>query len=223
VPLRHHYFVNDRIYDTFRAGRKGGASKEHREQASQALAGVPNPDVIMLERRAQQRNRVSNKGRRQAPSVRLRWPSRQQVVEELAARSWLPAILFVFSRKGCEDAAEQLHRAGVRLTSSEERTEIAALIDTLLGDLPAADLEVLDYAGFRARAIDGIAAHHAGMVPAFKECVEVLFQRGLLKVVAATETLALGINMPARTVVLERLEKWNGESHVLLTRGSTRS
>jgi ATP-dependent RNA helicase HelY len=219
VPLRHHYFVNDRLYDTFRAGRKGGATREHRERASQALAGVPNPDVIMLERRAQQRNRVSNKGRRQAPSVRLRWPSRPQVVEELAARSWLPAILFVFSRKGCEDAAEQLHRAGVRLTSAEERTEIAALIDTLLGDLPAADLEVLDYASFRARALDGIAAHHAGMVPAFKECVEVLFQRGLLKVVAATETLALGINMPARTVVLERLEKWNGESHVLLTPG----
>jgi ATP-dependent RNA helicase HelY len=107
----------------------------------------------------------------------------------------------------------------VRLTSGPERDEIAALIDTLLGDLPAGDLEVLDFAGFRARALDGIAAHHAGMVPAFKECVEVLFQRGLLKVVAATETLALGINMPARTVVLERLEKWNGESHVLLTPG----
>ncbi len=219
VPLRHHYFVNDRVYDTFRAGRKGGATKEHRERASQALAGVPNPDVVMLERRARQRNRVSNKGRRQAPSVRLRWPSRPQVVEELAARSWLPAILFVFSRKGCEDAAEQLHRAGVRLTTGEDRTEIAAVIDTLLGELPDADLEVLDYAGFRARALDGVAAHHAGMVPAFKECVEVLFQRGLLKVVAATETLALGINMPARTVVLERLEKWNGESHVLLTPG----
>ncbi len=219
VPLRHHYFVNDRIYDTFRAGRKGGSSREHRERASQALAGVPNPDVVMLERRSRQRNRVSNRGRRQGPAVRLKWPSRPQVVEELAARSWLPAILFVFSRKGCEDAAEQLHRAGVRLTTGPEREEIAALIDTLLGGLPEGDLEVLDFAGFRARALDGIAAHHAGMVPAFKECVEVLFQRGLLKVVAATETLALGINMPARTVVLERLEKWNGESHVLLTPG----
>ena len=219
VPLRHHYFVNGRIYDTFRAGRKGGASREHRDRASQALAGVPNPDVVMLERRSQQRNRVSNKGRRQGPAVRLRWPSRPEVVEELAARSWLPAILFVFSRKGCEDAAEQLQRAGVRLTTAAERTEIAALIDTLLADLPASDLEVLGFDAFRARALDGIAAHHAGMVPAFKECVEVLFQRGLLKAIAATETLALGINMPARTVVLERLEKWNGESHVLLTPG----
>ncbi len=219
VPLRHHYFVNNSIYDTFRAGNKKGASREHRDRASQALGGVPNPDVVMLERRARQRNRVSNKGRRQAPSVRLRWPDRADVVDALAQRRWLPAILFVFSRKGCEDAVEQLQRAGVRLTSAAERTEIAALVDTLLGELPAADLAVLGYERFRAGLLDGVAAHHAGMVPAFKECVELLFQRGLLKVVVATETLALGINMPARTVVIERLEKWNGESHVLLTPG----
>jgi ATP-dependent RNA helicase HelY len=219
VPLRHHYFVNDRLYDTFRAGRKGGASKEHRERASQALAGVPNPEVVMLERRSRQRNRVSNKGRRMGPDVRLRWPSRPMAVAELAERSWLPAIIFVFSRKGCEDAVEQLVRAGVRLTNARERREIEVLVDSLLGDLPAADLQVLGYGRFRAALLDGVAAHHAGMVPAFKECVEVLFQRNLLKVVVATETLALGINMPARTVVIERLEKWNGESHVLLTPG----
>lgn len=219
VPLRHHYFVNDRIYDTFRAGRKGGASREHRERAAQALAGVPNPDVVMLERRARQRNRVSGKGRRMAPEVRLRWPGRPHVVEELAARRWLPAIVFVFSRQGCESAVEQLLLAGVRLTSAAERTEIAAIVDTMLADLPEADLAVLGFERWRSGLLDGIAAHHAGMVPAFKECVEVLFQRGLLKVVVATETLALGINMPARTVVIERLEKWNGESHVLLTPG----
>ncbi len=219
VPLRHHYFVNDKVHDTFRAGRKGGASKEHRDQARQALGGVPNPDVVMLERRARQRNRVSNRGRRMPPDVRLRWPSRPQVIDELAARKWLPAILFVFSRQGCEDAVEQLLRARVRLTSAAERTEIATLVDTMLGDLPDDDLRVLGFERWRSGLLDGVAAHHAGMVPAFKECVEVLFQRGLLKVVVATETLALGINMPARTVVLERLEKWNGESHVLLTPG----
>ncbi|MCC5949037.1 MAG: DEAD/DEAH box helicase [Nitriliruptoraceae bacterium] len=219
VPLKHHYFVNDTVYDTFRAGRKGGASKEHRERASQALAGVPNPEVMMLERRARQRNRVSNKGRRMGPDVRLRWPSRPHVVAELHERGWLPAIQFVFSRKGCEDAVEQLITAGIRLTTAAERREIAALVDTLLGDLPPADLEVLGFRRFRAAVIDGIAAHHAGLVPIFKECVELLFQRGLLKLVVATETLALGINMPARTVIIERLEKWNGESHVLLTPG----
>ncbi|WP_052667519.1 DEAD/DEAH box helicase [Nitriliruptor alkaliphilus] len=219
VPLRHHYFVNQTVHDTFRAGRKGGATREHREAASQALGGVPNPDVLMLERRARTRNRVSNKGRRQGPDVRLRWPSRPQVVEELAERRWLPAILFVFSRQGCEDAVAQLRVAGVRLTSEQEREEIAAIVDSMVGDLPDGDLRVLGFPTWRAGLIDGIAAHHAGMVPAFKEVVEVLFQRNLLKVVVATETLALGINMPARTVVIERLEKWNGESHVLLTPG----
>jgi ATP-dependent RNA helicase HelY len=219
VPLRHHYFVNGTVYDTFRAGRKGGATREHREAASQALAGVPNPDVVMLERRARSRNRVSGKGRRQASDVKLRWPSRPQVVEELAERRWLPAILFVFSRQGCEDAVSQLLQAGVRLTTPEQATEIAAIVDTMVGDLPDADLRVLGFSRWRAGLMDGIAAHHAGMVPAFKEVVEVLFQRGLLGVVVATETLALGINMPARTVVIERLEKWNGESHVLLTPG----
>jgi ATP-dependent RNA helicase HelY len=219
VPLRHHYFVNDRLYDTFRPGRKGSATREHRERASQALGGVPNPDVVMLERRARQRNRVTNKGRRMGPDVKLRWPSRPHVVEELAHRSWLPAIIFVFSRQGCESAVEQLLLAGVRLTSTHEREQIAALVDTMMADLPEADLRVLNFDTWRAGLLDGIAAHHAGMVPAFKETVEVLFQRGLLKVVVATETLALGINMPARTVVIERLEKWNGESHVLLTPG----
>jgi ATP-dependent RNA helicase HelY len=219
VPLRHHYFVNDKVHDTFRAGRKGGASREHRERASQALAGVPNPDVLMLERRARTRNRVSNKGRRMGSDVRLRWPGRPQVVDELAARNWLPAILFVFSRQGCEDAVSQLLHAGVRVTDRDEREEIAAIVDTMVADIPAADLRVLGFSRWRSGLLDGVAAHHAGMVPAFKEVVEVLFQRGLLKVVVATETLALGINMPARTVVIERLEKWNGESHVLLTPG----
>ncbi len=219
VPLRHHYFVNDRVYPTFRAGQKKGSSKEYRDRAAQALAGVPNPDVVMLEKRSRTRNRVSNKGRRQGPDVKLRWPGRPQVAAELDHRGWLPAIFFVFSRQGCESAVEQLVRAGVRVTTDEERDEIASLVDTMLGDLPAEDLRVLGHDKWRAALIDGVAAHHAGMVPAFKEVVEVCFQRGLLKVVVATETLALGINMPARTVVIERLEKWNGESHVLLTPG----
>jgi ATP-dependent RNA helicase HelY len=219
VPLRHHYFVNQTVYDTFRAGRKGGATREHREAASQALGGIPNPDVLMLEKRARTRNRVSGKGRRLASDVKLRWPSRPQVIAELAERRWLPAIQFVFSRQGCEDAVSQLLLAGVRLTDAEQREQIAAIVDSMVVDLPEADLKVLGFPSWRAGLLDGIAAHHAGMVPIFKEVVEVLFQRGLLQLVVATETLALGINMPARTVIIERLEKWNGESHVLLTPG----
>ena len=94
------------------------------------------------------------------------------------AAAGCPAIIFVFSRAGCEKAVQELVRSGIRLTTREERDEIARTVDTLLADLPAEDLAVLDHATWRAALLDGIAAHHAGMVPAFKEAVEVCFQMG---------------------------------------------
>jgi ATP-dependent RNA helicase HelY len=97
--------------------------------------------------------------------------------------------------------------------------EIAAIIDERTGSLPEEDLHVLGFWEWREGLLAGLAAHHAGLVPAFKETVEECFVRGLVKAVFATETLALGINMPARTVVLERLVKWNGEAHVDVTPG----
>jgi ATP-dependent RNA helicase HelY len=219
VPLRHHYFVNDRVYPTFRTSQQGTQSKERREAAAQARGGVPNPDVVMLERNARATSRVSKRGRHQRRGPRLRWPDRPTTIAELRDRSWLPAIVFVFSRNGCDKAVDEMTRVGARLTTAEERDEIAVIADTVLADIPDEDLRVLGRDRFVAALGDGIAAHHAGMVPAFKEVVEACFQRGLLKVVFATETLALGINMPARTVVIERLEKWNGETHELLTAG----
>jgi ATP-dependent RNA helicase HelY len=217
VPLRHHYFVNGRIYDTFRTSRSSSTAQQ-RDLASQALGGVPNPEVMMLEQRARRRV-VDRRGRRVRDGVRLRWPSRPEVALELERRSWLPAICFVFSRQGCDSAVTELRQAGVRLTSDEERVRIAALIDERLWELPVEDLEVLGVSAWRTSLLDGVAAHHAGLVPLFKEIVEACFQAGLLKVVFATETLALGINMPARSVVIERLEKYDGEGHVLLTPG----
>ena len=218
VPLRHHYFVNDRIHPTFVTSKHSGkASKERLEAAAEARGGVPNPDVMMMERnsRSGQRNR---KGRHQR-GRRLRWPDRPTVVQELRSRDWLPAIVFVFSRNGCEKAVDEVVRSGARLTTREEADEIEVIADTILADIAVDDLRVLGRDRFISALSSGVAAHHAGMVPAFKEAVEACFQRGLLKVVFATETLALGINMPARTVVIERLEKWNGETHELLTAG----
>jgi ATP-dependent RNA helicase HelY len=217
VPLRHHYFVNGRIHDTFRTSRSSSTAQQ-RDLASQALGGVPNPEVLMLEQRAR-RKVVDRRGRRVRDGVRLRWPSRPEVALELERRSWLPAICFVFSRQGCDAAVTELRQAGVRLTTDAERARIADLVDERLWELPVEDLEVLGVAAWRASLLDGVAAHHAGLVPLFKEIVESCFQAGLLKVVFATETLALGINMPARSVVIERLEKYDGEGHVLLTPG----
>ena len=131
----------------------------------------------------------------------------------------LPAITFVFSRNGCDAAVHQCLLAGLRLTDEVERAEIAEIIDRRTGSLPEEDLHVLGFWEWREGLLAGLAAHHAGLVPAFKETVEECFVRGLVKAVFATETLALGINMPARSVVLERLVKWNGEAHVDVTPG----
>ncbi|MBA2318838.1 MAG: DEAD/DEAH box helicase [Euzebyales bacterium] len=223
VPLEHHYAVNDRLYHTFRSGHAKIGSTQHAkarsEAARQALAGVPNPEVVMLERRSAPGGRPSRSGRRQHGGARLRAPRRSELVAELRRRRWLPAIYFLFSRNGCDDAVGQLMRDGVRLTTPRERQTIRALVEERTAELPAEDLAALGYGVWLTGLEHGIAAHHAGLVPLFKETVEALFVRGLVKVCFATETLALGINMPARTVVIERLEKWTGQAHELLTPG----
>jgi len=141
------------------------------------------------------------------------------VIDALDADGLLPAIAFVFSRAGCDDAVRQCVSAGLRLTSPAEEREIRDIVEYRCASLPAQDLEVLGYTGWVEALARGIASHHAGLLPLFKETVEELFSLGLVKVVFATETLALGINMPARSVVLEKLVKWDGTSHVDITPG----
>jgi len=146
-------------------------------------------------------------------------PGRPEMVEQLDRAALLPAIVFIFSRVGCDAAVKQLLGSGLTLTRPEEQSEIAGVLASHLGGLDPADLKALDYPRFAEALIRGVAAHHAGMLPAFKGCVEECFVRGLTKVVFATETLALGINMPARSVVLEKLVKYNGETHADITPG----
>jgi len=131
----------------------------------------------------------------------------------------LPAIFFIFSRVGCDAAVRACHQYGVRLTTREEQAEIRYLVEEKTSSIADEDLATLGYFEWLSGLERGVAAHHAGMLPAFKEVVEELFLRKLVRVVFATETLALGINMPARTVVLERLDKFNGESRVQITPG----
>jgi ATP-dependent RNA helicase HelY len=146
-------------------------------------------------------------------------PSRADMVKTLDDAALLPAIVFIFSRVGCDAAVSQLLGSGIVLTSKNERSEIGEILRRHTVSLGEADLRVLRYDSFAEALSRGIAAHHAGMLPAFKECVEEAFVRGLVKVVFATETLALGINMPARSVVLEKLVKYNGETHADVTPG----
>jgi ATP-dependent RNA helicase HelY len=170
---------------------------------------------------ADRRRHPQSRARGGPPRPRSRFapPSRPAVIEELDDEGLLPAITFIFSRAGCDDAVRQCLGSGLVLTSPEEAAEIREYAETRCADIPAADLTVLGFDAWLRALEAGIAAHHAGMLPAFKEVVEHLFSRGLIRAVFATETLALGINMPARTVVIEKLDKWNGETHAQLTPG----
>jgi ATP-dependent RNA helicase HelY len=166
----------------------------------------------------QPRHRGGGRGRPSRPRF-YRPPARPDVIATLDSQGLLPAITFIFSRAGCDAAVQQCLRSPLRLTTEEERVQIAEVIEHRCGDLDDADLAVLGYYEWREGLLRGLAAHHAGMLPAFRHTVEELFTAGLVRAVFATETLALGINMPARTVVLERLVKFNGEQHVPLTPG----
>ncbi|MGH2689453.1 MAG: helicase-related protein, partial [Actinomycetota bacterium] len=183
---------------------------------------VPNPHIRRIESRADQpRQRPrGGRGKRPPPHRPLRRiPRRTDVVDELQGEGMLPAIYFIFSRKGCDAAVAQCQRENVTLTDSGERRQIREIAEARCSYLDDEDLEVLGYAQWLEALAAGVAAHHAGLIPAFKETVEELFQTGLIKVVFATETLSLGINMPARTVVIESLTKFTGERHELVTPG----
>ena len=154
-----------------------------------------------------------------SPRRKLYAPGRLEVVERLDDERMLPAIYFIFSRNQCDEAARSCLAAGLRLTNAEQRERIREIAEARLAGMDPADLAVLGYGQFLAQLEAGIAAHHAGMVPPFKEVVEACFTEGLIRVVFATETLAVGINMPARTVVIDKLTKFTGEHHAMLTPG----
>ena len=209
VPLYQHVLFGNRLLDLFSSSTK------------------VNPEILRLEKESLRavRTRYGNSGGKKnwrdssqiTPTIKAL--GRAEVIEKLDREGLLPAITFIFSRAQCDNAVKQCLAAGLRLTNAEERSQIREVISEKTKSLPEDDLIVLGFHEWVDSLERGIASHHAGLLPAFKECVEELFQRGLIKAVFATETLALGINMPARTVVLEKLTKWNGESHVSVTPG----
>ncbi len=192
------------------------------------VEGRPNPEGSVLDSaqlaqgaRHRDPSGPSERGSQGPPTRRGRLvtPRRADVVDRLGDEDMLPAICFIFSRKACDEAVATCLREGVRLTSPEERKLIRAIAEAHVEHLSDADLRVLRYGEWLSGLEQGLAAHHAGMVPPFKEAVEHCFEQGLAKVVFATETLSLGINMPARSVVIEKLTKFTGERHEPLTPG----
>jgi ATP-dependent RNA helicase HelY len=174
----------------------------------------PNPEAAAIDAKSGRTSGIQ--GRRRG---RLYTPRRSETVDFLAEAGMLPAIYFIFSRKACDEAVANCLRESGRLTTVDERRQIRAIVDDHVAGLSAGDLQLLGYGDWLNGLEAGFAAHHAGLVPPFKEAVEACFAAGLVKVVFATETLSLGINMPARSVVIEKLTKFTGERHEFLTAG----
>ncbi|HEV2686553.1 MAG TPA: DEAD/DEAH box helicase, partial [Actinomycetota bacterium] len=204
VPIEHFYMVGPTLHTMFvRDGDRLG----------------PNPALRRLNAR-EPRDRRGPQRRRSGPAQghrRVYRPDRVEVVQRLDEEKLTPAIVFIFSRVGCEQAVRVCREAGVRLTTPDERERIREYVELRASVLEQEDLDVLGFDEWLDGLERGVAAHHAGLIPLFKETVEELFERALVKVVFATETLSLGINMPAKTVVIERLIKFTGEKHELMT------
>ncbi|MDQ1577158.1 MAG: ATP-dependent helicase HelY [Microbacteriaceae bacterium] len=211
VPLEQHILMRTKLIDLFDSSGLAATNRVNPELVQMARYG----GRTLSARQMKDVGRYHSRGGRQE-TFRM---DRADLVDLLDDRNLLPAIFFIFSRVGCDQAVRQVLRAGVRLTEAHERDEIRAIVEDRCRTLLDEDLAVLGYWEWLEGLERGVAAHHAGMLPAFKEVVEELFRKKLVKVVFATETLALGINMPARTVVLEKLEKFNGEARVPITPG----
>ncbi|MFW6113649.1 MAG: DEAD/DEAH box helicase [Actinomycetota bacterium] len=192
VPLRHYYMI-------------GGSMVN--------LLSERAPKVVSDYERA--RGRSSKRGKR--PRTKHLIPRRSNVVARLHKSGMLPAIYFIFSRAGCDAGVNHILEAGLDLTSPGEKKRIEELVLQRVSWLPEEDLRVFGFDQWLDALRLGVSSHHAGHLPIFKEVVEDLFTQGLVKVVFATETLSLGINMPAKTVVIESLYKFSGESHEFLT------
>ncbi|WP_309108303.1 DEAD/DEAH box helicase [Arthrobacter sp.] len=247
VPLWQHVMVGRNIVDLF-AGETpfdeiappdaDAAEPVLSAEAASQRGFEVNPELLSMAKAESQMNfrgRFGHGGRsqrrqhgqqgRENPSASgeqrspVRKASRPQVIASLDRQDLLPAITFIFSRAGCDAAVAQCVSAGLWLTTEKEQRIIAMRVDEAGQDIPSEDLDVLGFWSWRDGLLRGLAAHHAGLLPTFKEVVEKLFAEGLVKAVFATETLALGVNMPARSVVLEKLEKFNGEAHVGITAG----
>ncbi len=209
VPLNQHVLFGDELIELFDPSNVRVNPELSQRHANKLRQPVNKPS----------RGRRGYDNSWQKQQSRIPKANKPEIIEILQDGDLLPAIFFIFSRAACEAAVKECVRYGLRLTDNEQRREIRLLVEEKCSNIADEDLATLGYFEWLNSLERGVAAHHAGMLPAFKEVVEELFLRKLVKVVFATETLALGINMPARTVVLDRLDKFNGEGRVQITPG----
>lgn len=200
VPLSLYYFLDEQLQQVINAqGQQivdfnvGGEIRKKMQGGSRYRGPTLEED---------------NRGQRERPE-----PTPREIVESLERADLLPAIYFLFSRRDCEAAAEVCAMMRLRaLRDPEALRRINEVLASYLERLTAEDRKLQQVQTIVYLARRGFGFHHAGLLPVLKQLVEELFNKALMRVVFATDTLALGINMPARTVVIGRMNKYDGVS-----------
>lgn len=197
VPLSHQLFVKGQVYPLFDSSQGYFLDANYRRAAAHHKESTKNANVRF------------GGGRNHA------W---MPIIKYLQKRSLDPAIFFCFSKKKCNEAAEQLHTQDLT-AGATDKNQIHLFYQSAIARLSANDRNVPQIARHREMLKRGIGVHHAGVLPIIKEITEVLFQKGLIRILFATETFAMGVNMPARTVVFTAIHKFDSQSRRLLEPG----
>src|SRR5690606_8330766 len=201
VPLALHYFYDNKLQLVV-------------DQTGKLVKDFPHTGGE-LRRQAGRRGGFARK-RSERARPEMDEPQPREIVDALASGDMLPAIYFLFSRNDCQQFAERLAIMRPQLISARQESLIEQTIDAVLANMRPEDRQLDQVRTITDLARKGIGFHHAGLLPILKQLVELLFSRGLMEVVFATDTLALGVNMPARTVVIGRMSKWDGRRRRLL-------
>ncbi|EGT36338.1 hypothetical protein CAEBREN_19438 [Caenorhabditis brenneri] len=151
------------------------------------------------------------------------WPGKNDkniylnLINFMKCSDQLPMVVFVFSRKRCDDNAQML--SSMNLTTEVEKQHVRSFFAQCIQRLKGSDKELPQVLTMRELCLRGFAVHHSGILPILKEVVELLFQKGYVKILFATETFAMGVNMPARCVVFDSIMKHDGTEKRLLNPG----
>lgn len=197
VPLSHQLYVKGQVYPLFDSSQGRFLDANYRRASSHHKESVKNTNIKF------------GGGRNHA------W---MPLIKYLQKRDLDPAIIFCFSKKKCNEAADHLHAQDLT-AGATDKNQIHLFYQSAIARLSANDRNVPQIARHRDMLKRGIGVHHAGVLPIIKEITEVLFQKGLIRILFATETFAMGVNMPARTVVFTAIHKFGGRSRRLLEPG----
>jgi antiviral helicase SKI2 len=225
VPLEHHLYADGKIYMVV-----DSAKKFHTLGYKQAQDAINKPKKDTPANRgntaSSRGGRGGGRGQNKGGGKVVPAPSKSgapksfgvtdrnlyvHMIGMLRKMNLLPCIIFTFSKRKCEEYANTL--VNIDLTSgSREKSEIHLFVERSLGRLKGMDRELPQVLRSRELLSRGIAVHHSGQLPIIKEMVEILFTKGLVKILFATETFAMGVNAPAKAVVFSGIRKHDGES-----------